>query len=218
VFAAASLTGSFNAAKPMLESQNPGFSPTYNFAGSNTLAAQIQQGAPADVFASADQPNMNKLVTAGLVETPVTFVKNKLEIAVAAGNPKHISSLQDLAKPGVTVVLGEPGVPFGDYTRQVAEQLGSTITPKSLAPDVKTAITAVSSGEADATVVYTTDVRAAGSSVTGVPIPDNIQPTISYPIAVVKTSHNQSAAQAFVQSAQNGVVQQELIAMGFLAP
>ena len=218
VFAAASLSGAFNAAKPMLESQNPGFSLTYNFAGSNTLAAQIQQGAPADVFASADQPNMNKLVSAGLVETPVTFVKNKLEIAVAPGNPKHITSLQDLAKPGVTVVLGAPGVPFGDYTRQVEQQLGITITAKSLAPDVKTAITAVSSGEADATVVYSTDVRAAGSSVTGVPVPDNLQPTITYPIAVVKATHNQSAAQAFVQSAENGVVQQELIAMGFLAP
>jgi molybdate transport system substrate-binding protein len=218
VFAAASLTGAFNAAKPMLESQNPGFSLTYNTAGSNTLAAQIQQGAPADVFASADQPNMNKLVSAGLVETPVNFVKNKLEIAVAPGNPKHITSLQDLAKSGVTVVLGSPGVPFGDYTRQVEQRLGITITPKSLAPDVKTAITQVSSGEADATVVYTTDVRSAGSSVTGVPLPDSIQPTITYPIAVVKATHNQSAAQEFVQSAQNGVVQQELISMGFLAP
>jgi molybdate transport system substrate-binding protein len=218
VFAAASLTGAFNAAKPTLESQNPGFSLTYNFAGSNTLVTQIQQGAPADVFASADEPNMNKLVTAGMVETPVVFVKNKLEIAVAPGNPKHITGLQDLANPGLTVVLCAPGVPAGDYTRMVEQQLGVTITPKSLAPDVKTAITAVSSGEADATVVYTTDVKAAGSSVSGVTIPDNIQPTISYPMAVVKGTHNQSAAEAFVQSAVSGVVQQDLLAAGFLPP
>jgi molybdate transport system substrate-binding protein len=218
VFAAASLTGAFNKAKPTLESQNPGFSLTYNFAGSNTLVTQIQQGAPADVFASADEPNMNKLVSAGLVETPVVFVKNKLEIAVAPGNPKQITSLQDLAKPGVSVVLCAPGVPAGDYTRMVEQQLGITITPKSLAPDVKTAITSVSSGEADATVVYTTDVKAAGSSVSGVTIPDNIQPTIQYPIAVVKATHNQSAAEAFVQSAVSGVVQQDLLAAGFLPP
>jgi molybdate transport system substrate-binding protein len=218
VYAAASLTGAFNAAKPTLESQNPGFTLTYNFAGSNTLVTQIQQGAPADVFASADQPNMEKLVTAGLVESPVVFVKNKLEIAVAPGNPKNITSLQDLAKPGVTVVLCAPGVPAGDYTRMVEQQLGITITPKSLAPDVKTAITSVSTGEADATVVYTTDVKAAGSSVTGVPIPDNIQPTITYPIAVVKATHNQTAAEAFVQSAVSGVVQQSLLAAGFLPP
>ena len=218
VFAAASLTGAFNTAKPTLESQNPGFSLTYNFAGSNTLVTQIQQGAPADVFASADQPNMDKLVNAGLVDTPVVFAKNKLEIAVAPGNPKQITSLQDLAKPGVSVVLCAPGVPAGDYTRMVEQQLGITITPKSLAPDVKTAITSVTSGEADATVVYTTDVKAAGSAVSGVTIPDNIQPTITYPIAVVKATHNQSAAEAFVQSAVSGVVQQDLVAAGFLPP
>ena len=131
---------------------------TFNFAGSNTLVTQIQQGAPADVFASADQKNMDKLVTAGLVETPVIFARNKLEIAVAPGNPKNITSLQDLAKPGVSVVLEATGVPAGDYTRQVETQLGISITPKSLEPDVKTAITQVTSGEVDATVVYVTDV------------------------------------------------------------
>ena len=100
----------------------------------------------------------------------------------------------------------------------IRDRLGISITPKSLAPDVKTAITSVTSGEADATVVYTTDVKAAGSSVSGVTIPDNIQPTITYPIAVVKATHNQSAAEAFVQSAVSGVVQQDLVAAGFLPP
>ena len=162
---------------------------------------------------------MDKLVTAGLVDTPVIFAKNKLEIAVAPGNPKNITSLAGPGQArGRASCSRRPGVPAGDYTRQVEQQLGITITPKSLAPDVKTAITEVTSGEADATVVYVTDVAAAGSKVTGVPIPDNIQPTITYPIAVVKATHNQAAAQAFVQSAVSGVVQQELVAMGFIAP
>jgi molybdate transport system substrate-binding protein len=218
VFAAASLTGAFNAAKTTLESSRPGLSLTFSFGGSNTLVTQIQQGAPADVFASADQANMQKLVTAGLVETPVTFAKNQLEIAVAPGNPKGITSLQDLAKPGLTVVLGEPGLPAGDYTRQVETQLGIHVTPKSLCPDVKTCVTQVTSGEADATVVYVTDVKAAGPKVAGVTIPDNLQPAITYPVAVVKASSNQAAAKAFVQSAVSGEVQRELIAMGFIAP
>ena len=218
VFAAASLTSAFNNAKTTLTGANTGLSITYNFAGSNTLVTQIQQGAPADVFASADQKNMTKLVTAGLVDTPVVFAKNKLEIAVAAGNPKQITSLADLAKPGVSVVLEAVGVPAGDYTRQVETQLGITITPKSLEPDVKTAITQVTSGEVDATVVYVTDVFAAGSKVTGVPIPDSEQPSIVYPIAVVKASSNQAAAAAFVQSAVSGDVQKALVAQGFIAP
>jgi molybdate transport system substrate-binding protein len=218
VFAAASLTSAFNAAKTTLVAGNPGLNLTFNFAGSNALVAQIQQGAPADVFASADQKNMTTLVNAGLVDPPVIFAKNKLEIAVAPGNPKHITSLSDLAKPGISVVLEAPGVPAGDYTRQVETQLNITITPKSLAPDVKTAITAVTTGEVDATVVYVTDVHAAGSQVTGVAIPDNLQPAIVYPIAAVKATRNPTAAQAFVQSAVSGDVQKALQAQGFIAP
>jgi molybdate transport system substrate-binding protein len=218
VFGAASLTAGFTNAKATLVAANPGLSITYNFAGSSTLVTQIKQGAPADVFASADQANMTKLVTAGLVETPVVFAKNKLEIAVAPGNPKHITSLADLAKPGVSVVLEAPGVPAGDYTRMVETQLGISITPKSLEPDVKTAITQVTSGEVDATVVYVTDVFAAGSKVAGVTIPDSEQPSIVYPIAVVKGTKNPAAAAAFVQSAVSGDVQKALQAQGFIAP
>jgi molybdate transport system substrate-binding protein len=218
VSAAASLTEAFTKAKAVLTVAHPALNLTYNFGGSNTLVTQIQQGAPADVFASADQKNMDKLVTAGLVDTPVVFARNKLEIAVAAGNPKHITSLADLARPGVTVVLEAVGVPAGDYTRQVEAKLGVSITPKSLEPDVKTAITQVTSGEADATVVYVTDVHAAGSKVTGVAIPDQDQPTIVYPIAVLKASANHAAAAAFVQSALSGDVQKAVEAQGFLSP
>ncbi len=208
VFAAASLTDAFSSARGV----------TFVFGGSNSLVTQIQQGAPADVFASADEKNMAKLVSAGLVETPVTFARNRLEIAVAPGNPRHIQSLRDLARAGITVVLGAPGVPAGDYTRQVEARMGITITPRSLAPDVKTAITAVTTGEADATVVYRTDVAAAGSKVTGVAIPDDQQPSIAYPIAVVKATHNRAGAEAFVRSAESGDVHRALLARGFLAP
>ena len=218
VFGAASLTGAFTAAKTTLTSANTGLSITYNFAGSNTLVTQIEQGAPADVFASADAANMNKLVTAGLVDPPVVFARNKLEIAVAPGNPKHITGLADLAKPGVTIVLEAQGVPAGDYTRQVLANLHITVQPKSLETDVKSAIAKVTSGEADATVVYVTDVAAAGSTVSGVTIPDANQPSITYPIAVVKATTNPSAALAFVNSAVSGDVQKASEAAGFLPP
>lgn len=218
VFAAASLTGAFNAAKTTLVAANPGLTLTYNFAGSNTLVAQIMQGAPADVFASADTKNMQKLVDAALVEAPVTFAKNKLEIAVAAGNPKGITGLADLAKPGVTVVLEAVGVPAGDYTRQVLDAKHITVTPKSLETDVKSAVAKVTSGEADATVVYVTDVAAAGSTVAGVAVADADQPAITYPIAVVKATKNHGAAQAFVDSAVSGPVQKALESAGFLPP
>ena len=218
VFGAASLTSGFNAAKTTLSAAHPGLSITYNFAGSNTLVTQIEQGAPADVFASADTANMNKLVTAGLVDPPVIFARNKLEIAVAPGNPKHIAGLADLARPGVTVVLEAQGVPAGDYTRQVFANLHIAVSPKSLETDVKSALAKVTSGEADATVVYVTDVTAAGSAVTGVPVPDADQPSITYPIAVVKATENLDAAQAFVNSAVSGDVQKALEAAGFLPP
>jgi molybdate transport system substrate-binding protein len=218
VFAAASLTGSFNSAKTALVAANPGLTLTYNFAGSNALVAQIVQGAPADVFASADTKNMQKLVDSGLVEAPVTFAKNKVEIAVAPGNPKHIIGLADLAKPGVSVVLEAVGVPAGDYTRQVLASKNITVTPKSLETDVKSAVAKVTAGEADATVVYVTDVSAAGATVTGVMVADADQPAITYPIAVVKATKNPAAARAFVTSAVSGRVQQAVEAAGFLPP
>ena len=218
VFAAASLTSAFNSAKTAVTAANPGLNLTYNFGGSNALATQIEQAAPADVFASADTKNMQTLVTAGLVETPVTFAKNKLQIAVAAGNPKHINGLADLARPGVTVVLEAQGVPAGDYTRQVLASKKITVAPKSLETDVKSALAKVTSGEADATVVYVTDVAAGGSKVQGVTVPDADQPTITYPIAVVKATKNRAAAQAFVTSAVSGDVQKALVAAGFAPP
>lgn len=218
VFAAASLTEALTRAKATLDTADPGLTLDYNFAGSNTLVTQIQQGAPADVFASADRANMQRLVAAGLVETPVSFARNKLEIAVAPGNPKHITGLSDLAKPGVSVVLEAQGVPAGDYTRSVLAAQHITVHPRSLETDVKSALAKVTSGEADATVVYVTDIAASGGSVTGVAVPDSLQPAIIYPIAVVRGTKNRAAAEAFVRSAVSGEVQKALEAAGFLAP
>lgn len=218
VLAAASLAAAFNDIKAALTSSNRPLRVTYSFGGSNALVAQIQQGAPADVFASADQRNMTALVTAGLVDAPVAFARNKLQIAVAAGNPRRITGLADLARPDVSMVLEAPGVPAGDYTRQVASNLGVTLEPRSLETDVKSALTKVTSGEVDATVVYVTDVRAAGAKVTGVDVPADQQPVIDYPIAIVKATRNRAAAEAFLRAATSAPGRQALVTEGFIAP
>jgi len=219
VFAAASLTEAFNDEQATLKTQDPNLHLSYNFAGSQALVTQIENGAPADVFASADQKNMKKLSDAGLVETPEVFVRNQLEIAVAPGNPKHITGLADLEKPGVILVLEDPSVPAGNYAREAFQKAGLPAPqPKSNELDVKSTLAKLTSGDADAVIVYTTDVKAAGDKVQGVPIPaaDNVIAT--YPIAVIKGTKNQAAAEAFVNEIVHGTGQQALQARGFLAP
>jgi molybdate transport system substrate-binding protein len=219
VFAAASLTEAFNDEKATLKAQDPNLSLSYDFAGSQALVTQIMQGAPADVFASADTKNMDKLVKAGLVETPQTFAHNMLEIAVAPGNPKHITSLADLEKPGVTLVLEDPSVPAGNYARQAFAKAGLPApNPASNELDVKSTLAKLTSGDADAVVVYVSDVKSAGDKVQGVPIPANDNVTATYPIAVLKASKNQAAAEAFVNEIVSGSGQQALEARGFLPP
>src|SRR3954470_9999912 len=173
VFAAASLTEAFNDEKTALGSTKPDLSLTYSFAGSQALVQQVQQGAPADVFASADQKNMQKLVAAGLVDPPKVFAQNKLEIVVAPGNPKHVTGLPDLARSDLDVVLEDPSVPAGNYSQQALTAAGVTVHPKSLELDVKSTLAKVTSGEADAAIVYVSDVKSAGSKATGVAIPDD---------------------------------------------
>ena len=216
VFAAASLTEALNDLKTQLVADHPGLNLTYNFAGSQTLVTQLQQGGPGDVFGSADERNMQRALDAGLVEPARPFASNKLEIAVAPGNPKNIRGLADLARPDVVVVLEDPSVPAGNYTRQALSRAGVTVKPKSLELDVKAALAKVSSGEADAAVVYVTDVKAAGSKVTGVPVPDDQNVVAQYPIAVVKASDNVDAARAFVDEVVTGSGQQVLKDHGFL--
>lgn len=218
VFAAASLTEAFNDEKATLATSNPGLGLTYSFAGTSALVTQIEQGAPADVFASADQKNMQKLVAAGLVEAPKTFARNKLEIAVAPGNPKHVTGLADLAKADLRVVLVDSTVPAGTYSQQALTTAGVTVKPKSQELDVKSALAKVTAGEADATIVYVTDVMAAGGKADGVDIPDNQNVIAVYPIAVVKASAHHDAAAAYVDEIVSGTGQKALAGRGFLPP
>ena len=183
---------------------------------SGNFFTQIQNGAPADVVATADQASMQTLVAASLVEAPTVFTRNRLEIAVAPGNPKGIKGLADLAAPGLTVVLADASVPAGKFAKQALQKAGVTVTPKSLELDVKSVLQKVAIGEADAGIVYVTDVTAARTSVARVPIPDAQNVIATYPIAVVKASKHHTAAAAFVDEIVAGSGQHALQAQGFL--
>lgn len=199
VFAAASLTAAFRAVATMFEAQHPGTKVTFNFAGSPTLVQQIREGAPADVFASADEANMQKLVEANaLAETPRIFAGNVLQIAVAKGNPHRITGLADLAKPGLVVVLCGDTVPCGRYGLEAFAKAGAQAPAGSREPDVKAVLNKVALGEADAGVVYATDVRAARDTVDGVEIPAAHNVTARYPIAAVRDAAHADAARAFI--------------------
>jgi molybdate transport system substrate-binding protein len=189
---------------------------TFTFAGSSALVTQVQQGAPADVFASADEKNMQKLVDAGLVEPPQVFARNTLEIVTKPGNPKGIHSLADLAKPGVAVVLADPTVPVGGYSQDVLTKAGVIVKPVSLEVDVKAVLTRVTIGDADAGIVYASDAQAAGSKAVGVEIPSEQNVIATYPIAVVKAAPHKAAARAFVRSVLGTKGQTALQAHGFL--
>jgi molybdate transport system substrate-binding protein len=219
VFAAASLTAAFTDEKATLATSDSALKLEYSFAGSQALVQQIQQGAPADVFASASVKNMQTLVDAGLVEAPKTFARNQLEIAVAPGNPKHITGLADLERSGVVLVLADPSVPAGNYAVQAFAKAGLPAPhAKSLELDVKATLAKLTLGEADAVVVYVTDVKAAGAKVQGVAIPDSQNVIATYPIAVVKASKHLAAAEAFVDEIVSGTGRQALRARGFLPP
>jgi molybdate transport system substrate-binding protein len=216
VFAAASLTEALSEERTALQSEQPGLGVTLNFAGSGTLVTQIQQGATADVVATADTTSMQKLVDDGLVETPTVFAHNKLAIIVASGNPKGIHSLADLARPDVTLVLADPSVPAGKYAGQILTKADVTVAPKSLETDVKSAVARVTTGEADASIVYVTDVKAAGNQATAVGIPDSENVMADYPIAIVRATTHHDAAVAFVDAITNGSGQELLRTTGFL--
>jgi molybdate transport system substrate-binding protein len=219
VFAASSLTEAFKRAGDELKVQSPGTDYTFNFASSSTLATQIINGAPADVFASADEPNMQKIVDADRNDgTPIVFVGNRLEIAVAAGNPKRITGLADLAKPGLVVVLAGPAVPAGKYALESLQKAGVTVRPASQEVDVRAVLNKVALGEADAGIVYVTDVKSAGARVAGVDIPEQHQVLARYPIAAVKESKNPRLAKAFVDFLLSDEGQKLLAEFGFSKP
>ncbi|MGH8962882.1 MAG: molybdate ABC transporter substrate-binding protein [Jatrophihabitantaceae bacterium] len=218
VFAAASLTDTFNTLGSDFETAHSGTKIAFNYGGSSALATQIDQGADGDVFASAAPTNMDDVTKAGSASHPVTFVKNTMEIAAAPGNPKHIAAVADLAGPGVKVALCEATVPCGAVAAEVFKNAGVSVTAAANEPDVKSTLAIVESGEVDAGMVYVTDVKAAGSKVVGVPIPANQNASTDYPIAALKNSKNPALAKAFVDYVLSTAGQQVLSAAGFQSP
>lgn len=212
VFAAASLKESFNVIAAKYTRAHPNITMKLNFAGSQILEQQIASGAPADVFASADQTNMQKAVAAGLVGNSQVFVKNRLTVIIPAANPGNINSLKDLSRKGVKIDIGAPAVPAGKYSLQVLAKMAQSANygPAyenavkanfvSQETDVKAVVNKVQLGEVDAGFVYVTDVTAAVSNkIKMIDIPDNFNVIAQYPIAVTKSSAHSNDARAFVQ-------------------
>lgn len=215
VFAAASLTAAFQEIGAGFEKANPGATTVFNFGGSSSLAGQVLQGAPADVFASADEANLVRVVDGGAASGPVRpFAANRLVIVVPAGNPKGIRGLTDLAAPGLTVVLCAPAVPCGAYAQQALARAGARVTPRSQEQDVKAVVTRVGLGEADAGIAYATDVRAAGGRVQGVEIPAAQNIVAVYPVVALRGPH-QAAGRAFTDYLLGAPAQQVLARHGF---
>lgn len=216
VYAAASLKTTFTQIGSQVEAANAGTTVRFSFAGSSDLAAQIQQGAPADVFASADPANMAKVTGPRLTAAPpVDFASNTLEIAVPPGNPGGIASLQDLAKPGVKLVVCAPQVPCGHASVEVAKAAGLTLKPVSEEQSVTDVLGKVLTGEADAGLVYRTDVKGVGDKVEGIEFPESSAVVNVYPIAVLKGSPDPALARAFVDAVTGPQGQAVLAAAGF---
>lgn len=219
VSAASSLTKAFTAYGKQFGAAKASFS----FAGSDQLAAQIQQGARPDVFAAANTKLPDELFAKGLVEKPVVFATNTLVIAVPAGSSK-VASLSDLAKPGLKIAAGASSVPVGSYTRKVLAQLPAAQRKAiednivSSEPDVAGVVGKVSEGAADAGFVYVTDVKASSGTLTAIAIPTSLNPTASYGVAVVKGTKHHQQAQDFVDGLLTGAGAQQLEAAGFGRP
>ena len=214
VFAAASLQPPFDKIGRQLE-QREHISTTFSFEGTQTLLAQLTQGAPADVFASADAAHMATAQSAGLLAgTPKVFAHNRLEIAVEKGNPKGIHNLSDLARSGLVVVLADPTVPAGKYAQQALTSARVTVHPASLEPQVTGVLSKVALGEADAGIVYVSDVVTSGR-VEGVPIPDDQNVIADYPIATLKDARDATAARDFLDFVLSADGQAILKAAGF---
>lgn len=217
VFAAASLKSVFTDLEKDFETADPAVDVQFSFAGSSDLAAQLQAGAPADVFASADQPTMDKAVHSGrITATPATFATNVLTLVTAPGNPKGISGINDLAD--ATLVVCAPQVPCGRATQKVADAAGTTLRPVSEESSVADVLTKVTSGQADAGFVYVTDASGAGAKVSTVAIPEASAAVNTYPIAVVADSKHAAYAQKFSELVTGPTGRAALAAAGFGAP
>ena len=219
VDAASSLKDSFTALATSFEAAHPGSKVTLNFGGSDTLAAAITGGAPVDVFAAASTKTMTTVTAAGDgVGTPVTFAKNELEIAVPPSNPAKIASFADTVKAGVKLVTCAATVPCGAAATKAYAAAKLTPKPVSLEPDVKSVLTKVELNEADAGIVYQTDVLAAGAKVTGINFPEAAMAIATYPIVEVKGSKNAATAAAFIALVTGADGQAALAKAGFQKP
>ena len=211
VYAASSLTDVF----PRIDK-----GPRYSFGASSTLAAQITQGAPADIFASANTAIPDQLFAKGLVQRPVVFTRNRLVLVVPSSNPAGIHSVYDLTRSGVKLVVAAPSVPVGSYTVQVLKQMGLTSVLANVVSresDVRSVLSKVALGEADAGFVYATDAKTVPGKVIVIKIPAWAQPKVTYELAVVSSSPNKSAARKFVSEVLSAAGQKKLLAAGFLA-
>ena len=211
VFAAASLQPPFDAIARKLDS----LSITFDYAGTQTLTSELEQGAQADVFASADMAHMRMLQNAGLISGKMKlFAHNRLEIAVEKGNPKGIHTLADLTRPGIVVVLADPSVPAGKYAQQALTKAGVVVHPKSLEPQVTGVLSKVALGEADAGIVYVSDIVTSGQ-IDGVAIPDAQNVIADYPIGTVKGAEDATAAGIFIAYVLSPPGQAILVQDGF---
>lgn len=219
VSAAASLTEVFNGLKTTFERQNPGSTVRLNYGGSSDLAQQIVAGAPADVFAAANTSTMDTVTKAGLVSgAPTVFVTNTLQIATAPGDPKNIHTFADLTRPDLKVVVCAAQVPCGSATTAVEKATGTQLKPVSEEPDVKSVLSKVTSGDADAAVVYVTDVKAAAGKVAGVNFPEAAKAVNKYPIAVLKNAPAPDLAAKWVALVEGADGKKALADAGFGTP
>ncbi|MFD7380372.1 molybdate ABC transporter substrate-binding protein [Streptomyces anulatus] len=216
VLAASSLTDVFKEAGAAYEKENPGTKVTFSFAGSQELAAQVKQGAPADALVTADTRTMGGL--SGDTGKPTVIAKNRLVIATGEGNPEKVGSLKDLADPKLKVVLAAPEVPVGRYSAQILDAQKIAVKPVSQEPNVRAVLSKVSLGEADAGLVYRTDAATATDKVDAIDIPDAENAIASYPAATLKTSKNGEAADAFVAWLSSPTAQKILQGAGFQQP
>jgi molybdate transport system substrate-binding protein len=220
VFAAASLTDAFTEIGEAFTADDPEADVVFNFAASSELVTQITEGgAPADVFASADENNMTKLTDAAANGSePVIFAANLLEIIVAPDNPLGIAGVEDLGNDDLITVVCAPEVPCGTYAQQIFDAAGVTVTPDSLEENVRAVVTKVAAGEADAGIVYRTDVTKAGDQASGVEIPADINVMAQYPIATTAQATNAAGGRAFIDFVVSEQGQRILGSYGFLPP
>jgi molybdate transport system substrate-binding protein len=219
VFAAASVKKTFTDIGEQFKTDNPGTSIDFSFAGSSDLVTQLTQGAKADVFASADTKNMAKAAQAGLLAgAPVNFASNTLAIVVAPGNPKGVKGFSDLAKPGLTVVVCAPQVPCGSATQKVEQATKVTLNPVSEESQVTDVLNKVTTGQADAGVVYVTDAKGAGDKISTVEFPEAGAAVNTYPIAVLRSAPAGDLAKKFVDLVTGQAGQKILKQAGFAKP